>query len=888
MHRENSKKKNFCKNFVTKNTKPGKKIFSEVLEKKPSFERGKHMGMKISNITRETSIAGAGIQRKSETTTKPENFGKNARPENVEVAGKALKSYTLAGKKISFGKRLEEHESWGANVKETAKDGSQQVTFKVWAPKAHTVTVEIRNPKDKISLTPAKMRAEHLQNSWAGDWNLDADGDDGKSTFVELNKGRNGVFTGEAKIPYSNGMYRYVLKDSNGKVTAKTKDPVSRAQMHIFSWSQIYDNSTFKWTDDKWMSGKNPARVSDLTRLPKNLVEKSGMKATGANGKSLLKPSNLIVKQVNIPTLTKAGSLAAAKKEIDTISKRGIYNAILLMPVEGTYGENWGYDGVDKYAVSRGVAGAKSVNNAVARNDELKELINYAHSKNLNVGMDWVPSHIFKTGPCDADTCELGITNGAKLSGNRLEDLAPYEKPGKWGGSQFNLEDPDVNVRSNVRDYVVNMPINWVKNYHVDFLRADQTPEMGSNYTMKQVAQEIRYHFPHTVIHWEDHRTQDGLTRNLTEEELPYTDLNKHLEAINKTENNKVSLYNIGGNEHWDFAFSHAVEAILSGNEVMGYNPSIRTLANNIKDIGGTKYFMSHDEIGNDSGSRLMTKVIHKDLQIADRLKNVPGESLSQRHIRGVDAVRELFLAHEFERHSTRDKKYAEICKEKGIRGLTPKEINAAVRHAKDKHKQAIGLLFMVPGSKMMFQGDSYGEINPFRFTRKQAVAEPNIEREKGYKFDEAFKESKIDSKNHVIPGILNLSQAMSDLVKRNDALQDVPAPEHLDAITPLVDEINKVLAIKRFDLNGNEVVALYNFGDRPLENYRIANPVSVLNDGTYKESINSNAKDFGGDGKYENKGTYRADTPGLSLNIPSNGFLVLEKIDKNGRFIRK
>ena len=797
-------------------------------------------------------------------------------------AAKSMRAYVIPSNQVSFGKRIEEHRSWGATVKETAKDGSQNVDFKVWAPKAAKVLVEVRNPKDKVSLTDDEFKAEHLKDKWAGDWHVDANSDDGKSTFVELKKGKDGIFTGESKLPYSNGMYRYVLQDANGNTISKTKDPVAKAQPHIFSWSQIYDNSQYQWTDGDWVAGKNSARVSDLARQPQDLLRKAGLSATGADGKPLQKPSNLIVRQVNIPTFTQEGSLEAAKEEIDRIAKDGIYNGILLMPMEGTYGENWGYDGVDKYAVSRGVACEDGKEDAVHRNDALKDLINYAHSKNINVGMDWVPSHIFKSGPSDADAKQFGITNGEKLSGNNLSDLAPYEKPGKWGGSQFNLEDSDRSVSSNVRDYVVNMPMNWVDNYHIDFLRADQTPEMGSNYTMKQVAQEVRFHFPHTVLHWEDHRTQDGLTRNLTEQELPYGDINKHLDAINRTDTNNTSLENIGGNEHWDFAFSHAVEAVLLDREVMGYYPSMQTLANNIKDIGGTKYFMSHDEIGNDSGSRLMTKVIHKDLQITNHLDDRAGETPAAKHIRSVDTVREMFEAYEFDRENW-DKNFSLICQKNGLNGISKEQMADEIEHAKDKHKEAIGLLFMVPGSKMMFQGDAYGEINPFRFTREQATEEPNIEKEKGYNFDESFQASKIDPENHTVGGILKLSQAMSDLVKRNPALQDVQGMEYLDAMTPLIDEQNKVMVIKRFDLNGNEVVGLYNFGDKPLANYGINNPVSVLNNGNWKETINSNATTFDGTGEYTNGGTYSANRGRVEFNLPANGFVILEKVDGNG-----
>lgn len=822
-------------------------------------------------------------EKKEETVTVISNDKHVA--SHAAVAG--LKAYSVP-KQISFGKKIEEHRSWGANVEKTNDDGSQSVGFKVWAPNAARVMVEVRNPKDMVSLTDDQRQAHHLKDEWAGNWHIDADTNDEKSIFIPLEKGKDGVFEAKSDLPFSSGMYRYVLQDEEGNVISKTKDPVAKAQPHIFSWSQIYDEKEFKWTDDDWVAGKNSARVSDLARQPQDLLQKAGLSATGSDGKPLQKPSNLIVRQINIPTFTEEGSLEAAMAQIDKIAEDGIYNGILLMPVEGTYGENWGYDGVDKYAVSRGVAGEESKDDAVARNNSLKAFINYAHSKNLNVGMDWVPSHIFKDGPTDEDAVALGLSKeeGRKLSGNNLSDLGPYESEGKWGGSKFNLESNDPAIRSKVRDYVVNMPMNWVDNYHIDFIRADQTPEMQSNFSMKQVAQEVRYHFPHTVIHWEDHRTSDGLTRDLTNEELPYNDLSAHLDTIGKTEANAASLYNIGGNEHWDFAFSHAIESILLNKEVMGFHPSIRTLADNIKDIGGTKYFMSHDEIGNDSGSRLMTKIINKDLNIISHLEHRNGENSAQKHIRGLDTVQKLFAAYEFDRENW-DKNFSKITKENGLKGISKEQFEEKIEYAKNKHKEAIGLLFMVPGSKMIFQGDAYGEINPFRFTRNQATEEKELELQKGYEFRQALDESKIDPEHHTIEGIYKLSQAMSDLVKRNPALQDVHPIDKLDAMTPLIDENNKLIAIKRFDMNGNEVVALYNFSDRPLENYHLNDSLSVLNVGSWKETINSNNTEFGGTGEYQNTSTYSSSDRSVDLNIPANGFIILEKVDAQGNVIK-
>lgn len=796
-----------------------------------------------------------------------------------KVTSDCIKNYSKVSQ-ISFGKSIEDHRSWGANVIRTNDDGSQTVTFKLWAPKANKVFLEIRNPKDKVALSEIQFKDEKLKDKWAGDWHLQSRSNDGKSIIVPMQRNKDGVFKTTEHIPYLNGMYRFILKDEYNQIISQTKDPVAKAQPHIFSWSQVYDNNEYKWTDDNWVAGKNPAKVSDLAAKSSNYLNSFGLSDKNSNIE-LMKPSNLIVKQINIPTFTKEGNLESAKKEIDKIAKDGIYNAILLMPVEGTYGENWGYDGVDKYAVSRGVASEKGKQDAVYRNNSLKDLINYAHSKNINVGMDWVPSHIFKDGPTDADAKKLGIKNGEKYSGNYLSDLAPYEKDGKWGGRQFNLEDSDFATRSHVRDYLVNMPMNWVDNYHIDFLRADQTPEMGSNYTMKQVAQEIKYHFPHTVLHWEDHRTHDGLTRSLTKEELPYNDESAHIDAIKRTNNNEVSLYNIGGNEHWDFAFSHAIEALLLNKSVMGYEPSMHTLANNIKDIGGTKYFMSHDEIGNDSGSRLITKVIDRTLNISNHLDYRKNESPAAKNIRGLNAIHDLFETYQFNRTSW-NKNYKDICRKHGLSGIAKEKFESTIELAKNKHKSAIGLLFLAPGSKMMFQGDAYGEINPFRFTRNQAVDEPFLEKEKGYDFNKAFFDSKLEPEKHTVEGIFNLSKAMSNLVKRNPALQDVQNLEHLDAMTPLIDEKNKIMAVKRFNSKGNEVVAIYNFGNKDFSGYKIHHPISLLNNGTWIETINSNDVKFGGNGEYLNKNQYKSNDD-VRFNLPSNGFIILEKINSNG-----
>ena len=82
----------------------------------------------------------------------------------------------------------------------------------------------------------------------------------------------------------------------------------------------------------------------------------------------------LIIDEINIPTVSKEGTFAGAKARIDKIAERGVATAIEIMPVENTYSMQWGYDGVDKFAVNEKLGGAAG----------LKELIDYAHGKGLN------------------------------------------------------------------------------------------------------------------------------------------------------------------------------------------------------------------------------------------------------------------------------------------------------------------------------------------------------------------------------------------------------------------------------------------------------------------------------------------------------------------------
>ena len=83
-----------------------------------------------------------------------------------KVASDCIRNYSSVSQ-VSFGKRLDDHRSWGANVIKTNDDGSQSVSFKLWAPKADKVFVESRNSKDKVSLTETQFVSEKLKDKWS-------------------------------------------------------------------------------------------------------------------------------------------------------------------------------------------------------------------------------------------------------------------------------------------------------------------------------------------------------------------------------------------------------------------------------------------------------------------------------------------------------------------------------------------------------------------------------------------------------------------------------------------------------------------------------------------------------------------------------------------------
>lgn len=146
---------------------------------------------------------------------------------------------------------------------------------------------------------------------------------------------------------------------------------------------------------------------------------------------------------------------------------------IELMPVSQFGGSRgWGYDGVLLYAP----------HSAYGTPEEMKAFVDAAHGHGLSVVLDIVLNHF---GP----------------EGNYLPLLAPDffhpERITPWGaGIAYDIDA--------VRRYIVEAPLYWLQEYHLDGLRfdaVDQIEDKAGKHVLIEIAERIRAEVTHRPIH---------------------------------------------------------------------------------------------------------------------------------------------------------------------------------------------------------------------------------------------------------------------------------------------------------------------------------------------------------------------------------------------------
>jgi maltooligosyltrehalose trehalohydrolase len=188
-------------------------------------------------------------------------------------------------------------------------------------------------------------------------------------------------------------------------------DPRSASQPEgVHGPSEVVDHGTFPWSDQAWR----------------------GVPLAGS-----------VLYELHVGTFTPEGTFDAAIGRLGHLVDLGV-DAVELLPVAefgGTRG--WGYDGVGLYAPHHTYGGP----------DGLKRLVDACHRCGIGVVMDVVYNHL---GP----------------AGNHLPEFGPYfsdRHRTNWGDA-VNFDGPG---SDEVRSFVIDNALMWLRDYHCDGLRLD-------------------------------------------------------------------------------------------------------------------------------------------------------------------------------------------------------------------------------------------------------------------------------------------------------------------------------------------------------------------------------------------------------------------------------
>jgi maltooligosyltrehalose trehalohydrolase len=154
-------------------------------------------------------------------------------------------------------------------------------------------------------------------------------------------------------------------------------------------------------------------------------------------------PDRAVLYELHVGTFSTAGTFDAAIEHLPHLRDLGV-DAVELLPVAtGSGTRGWGYDGVQLFAPHPAYGGP----------DGLKRLVDACHAHGLAVVMDVVYNHF---GP----------------AGNHLPEVGPYltDRHHTFWGDAVNFDGPG---SAEVRRFVIDNALMWLRDYHCDGLRLD-------------------------------------------------------------------------------------------------------------------------------------------------------------------------------------------------------------------------------------------------------------------------------------------------------------------------------------------------------------------------------------------------------------------------------
>ncbi len=327
----------------------------------------------------------------------------------------------------------------------------------------------------------------------------------------------------------------------NGEQSFDRIDPYAQAVTNSVGVGLIHDHRQFDWAGDDFQA---PPK-SELMIYEMHI----GSYATTEDGKP--------------------GTFLTALNRLGHLKKLGI-NCVQIMPAAEFAGDySWGYNPAHIFAVESAYGGP----------DAFKTFVREAHKNGIAVILDVVYNHL---GPSDLDLWRFD--GWSENDGGGIYFYNDHRAQTPWGATR-----PDYG-RGEVRQFLRDNALHWLREYHVDGLRFDMTLYMRSiagngdddipeGWSLMQwINQEVHAHFPGAITISEDLRGIAALT-------LP------------------PDAGGAGFSSQWDANFVHPVrEVVIVAEDAQRSMDAVRDALNfryHGDAFARVVYSESHDEVAN-------------------------------------------------------------------------------------------------------------------------------------------------------------------------------------------------------------------------------------------------------------------------------------------------
>ena len=312
---------------------------------------------------------------------------------------------TLGDQDLYFlgeGKHYSLYEKMGAHQREL--DGVRGVSFAVWAPNAKRVSIV----------------GEF--NNWDG------------RLYPMRSMGSSGIW--ELFIPGIgvDTLYKYEIKTQSGDLRIKTDPFAFYMELRPGTASIVWNVDDYKWSDQNWLDSRSNRNPMSSPMSIYEIHLGSWMRIAGDN-----------LRWATYREL--AGPVAAHCK------KYGFTHVELMPIMEHPFDASWGYQ----------VTGYFAPTSRFGTPDDFKYFIDYLHSNNIGIILDWVPAHFPK------DDFSLRLFDGTALYEHEDPRQAEHRD---WGTLIFNYG------RNEVRNFLVSNALFWFDKYHIDAIRVDAVASM--------------------------------------------------------------------------------------------------------------------------------------------------------------------------------------------------------------------------------------------------------------------------------------------------------------------------------------------------------------------------------------------------------------------------